>query len=55
MSKLILLSIVIATIVVPASAAREPSPRKGLRRVIIWMLLFEAFYVFALMFLFGRV
>ncbi|HEY4104154.1 MAG TPA: hypothetical protein VGM44_09690 [Polyangiaceae bacterium] len=55
MSKLVLLSIVIATIAVPALAAREPSPRKGLRRVIIGMLLFEAFYVFALMFLFGRI
>ncbi len=54
MSKLVLLSIVIATIVLPARAAREASPRAGLRRLVIWMLLFEAFYVFALMFLFGR-
>jgi hypothetical protein len=54
MNKLILLSIVIATIALPASAARDASPRKGLRRVIISMLVFEAFYVFALLFLFNR-
>ena len=54
MSKLVLLSIVIATIALPARAARESSPRKGLRKVIIWMLVFEVFYVLALIFLFGR-
>lgn len=55
MSKLILLSIVIATIAVPARAANHPNPRLGLRKAIIWMLYFELFYVFALMFLFGRI
>ena len=54
MSKLFLLSIVIATIALPARAANIASPRKGLRKTIIWMLFFELFYVFALMFLVGR-
>jgi hypothetical protein len=55
MSKLLLLSIVIATIALPARAANLVSPRKGLRKAMLWMLLFELFYVFALMFLVGRV
>jgi hypothetical protein len=54
MAKLILLSIVIATIALPARAANLPNPQKGLRKLVIWMLCFELFYVFALMFLFGR-
>ena len=55
MSKLLLLSIVIATIALPARPSREPNSKNGLRKVIIWMLLFELFYVFALLFLVGRV
>lgn len=55
MSKLILLSIIIAIIAVPARAARLPNPRKGLRKVVLQILLFEAFYAFALIFLYGRI
>jgi len=54
MSKLVLLSIIIATIAVPARAANLPNPRLGLRKAIIWMLWFELFYVLSLLFLFGR-
>jgi hypothetical protein len=54
MSKLLLLSIVIATIALPARAANISNPRKGLRKIILWMLLFELFYAFALLFLVGR-
>lgn len=51
MSKLILLSLLIATIGVPARAARMKNPRAGFRKVVIYMLAFEAFYAFALRFL----
>ena len=54
MSKLIELSIIIATIAIPARAARMKNPALGLRRMVINMLLFEAFYVFAIRFLHGR-
>ena len=54
MSKLILLSVIIATIVLPARAARERSPKKGLRKVILYVCLFNAFYLFSLIYLYGR-
>lgn len=54
MSKLILISIIFATIAIPARAAREASPRKGLKKAIVQTLIFQAFYAFALIFLWGR-
>ena len=38
-----------------AIAAREKNPRKGLRKAIVYMLLFNVFYLFGLMFLYGRI
>jgi len=55
MSKLLLLSILIASIALPAKAAREKNPRKGLRKTIVYVLLFNVFYLFGLMFLYGRI
>jgi hypothetical protein len=54
MSKLILISVIIAAIAIPARAAREENPRKGLRKAIIQTLFFHAFYAFALCYLWGR-
>lgn len=54
MSKLILMSIMIALVAIPAVASRDPDPRRGLKRAIIRVLVFEAFYAFALIFLWGR-
>ncbi|HYP74530.1 MAG TPA: hypothetical protein VER12_01160 [Polyangiaceae bacterium] len=54
MSKLILFSMIIALIVIPARTAREKSSKKGLRKAVIHSLLFDAFYAFALIFLWGR-
>jgi hypothetical protein len=54
MSKLLLLSIIIAIIALPARAAGVASPRLGLRKLILWMLYFEAFYAFSLNFLVNR-
>ncbi len=54
MMKLILLSFMIATMALPARAAREKSPKKGLRRAMISMAVFNAFYLFALLFIYGR-
>ncbi len=53
MAKLIELSIIFATIAIPAFAARYKDPAYGLRRMIILMLAFEVFYVFAMRFLHG--
>ena len=54
MSKLILISTVIATILIPARAARNRSPRMGLKKAIIQTLLFDVWYCFALVYLWGR-
>ena len=52
--KLALLSIIIASIVIPVRAARLKNPRIGYRRMITQMLLFNIFYVFVLVVLWGR-
>ena len=54
MSKIILLSILFMSIALPARAAREKNPRKGLRKTIVYMTLFNLFYLFSLIFLYGR-
>jgi len=54
MSKLILLSTVIGLIAIPIMAAREKNPRKGLRKAVVQMLIFQVAYLLALRFLWGR-
>ncbi len=54
MSKLIELSILFAVIAIPARASRLQDPRKGLRKMVINMLIFEGCYMLALRFLRGR-
>jgi Kef-type K+ transport system membrane component KefB len=54
MAKLLLLSVMIAMIALPAIAARSKSGPKGIRRTILSLALFNLFYVFALRFLFWR-
>jgi hypothetical protein len=55
MRKLILISIVFASAVIPIWAARERSARRGLRKAIFAMLAFYVFYLFALVFVYPRV
>lgn len=54
MRKLILISIVIATVVIPVRAARERSARRGLTRAIVAMLMFDVLYLLAVVFLYPR-
>lgn len=54
MQKLIELSLIIATLAIPTRLARMKNPRKGFRKMVIYMLAFEAFYLFELRFLHGR-
>ena len=55
MVKLILLSSVVALIAIPAVAASDPHPRRGLRRMLVLMMLFNFFYLFALRVILPRV
>jgi hypothetical protein len=54
MSKFILLSLLIAMVAIPARAARDPRPHRGLKRALVQGVGYYAFYMFALMYLWGR-
>jgi len=47
---LILMSIVIASVVIPALASRDSDPRRGLRRAVIVFTIFAALYLAYLLF-----
>ena len=53
MQKLLLLSIIIGSIALPARAARIKNPRAGFRKVVIYMLMLDAFYLIVLRFLYA--
>lgn len=55
MRKLILISIIVATVVIPLRAARARSARRGLEQALVAMLVFDVFYLLAVMFLYPRV
>lgn len=40
-----MMSILIATVAIPAAAARDPSPRRGVRRMLLGLLAFDALYL----------
>jgi hypothetical protein len=46
LKKLILLSVIIASVAIPARAARAKNGRKGLKKTLIQMAIFEVAYVF---------
>jgi len=46
MAKLILMSVLILTIALPAKAARDPNPVRGLKKAILWVILFNAAYTY---------
>lgn len=48
------MSLLISMMMIPARAAREPNPAKGLRKVVIQTIVFNVFYAFALIVLYGR-
>jgi hypothetical protein len=54
MQKLLLLSIVLAALAIPAIAARDPSPRRGFKRSMTFFLLYCVFYVLALKYTYFR-
>ena len=45
MGKLILLSLLGATVAIPVLCARDPSPHRGLKRMLFFLFLFIAVYV----------
>ena len=53
-AKLVLLSILLMSIVIPARAAAAKDPRKGLKRALVQMTIFNLFYVLAVTYIFPR-
>lgn len=54
MAKALLLSVVIAIIAVPFLASRDPSPQRGLKKAIFFMLLFDFLYLYAVRYIYPR-
>jgi hypothetical protein len=51
MSRFLLLSIIVATVAIPALAARDRSARRGLRTLLVRIVPFVLLYWMAVMFL----
>jgi len=54
MKKLLLLSIMFASVALPARAATAKNPRAGLKKALVNMMVFNAVYLFALLYVYGR-
>ena len=54
MSKALLMSILVATIALPANLAKDPHPLRVFKRTLFWMAAFELFYVAGLVFLYPK-
>lgn len=46
LQKVILFSIILASFVIPARAAREPNVRVGFKKALVQMLIFQVIYLF---------
>jgi hypothetical protein len=55
MHKLLLMSVLLATAVIPAIGAHDPRAKRGLRRTVTRMLLFNALYLLAVVFVYPRI
>lgn len=54
MGKALLTSVVLAAVLIPAWAARERSPVRGLKRAVVGVLAFNAFYFLLVRFVLPR-
>jgi hypothetical protein len=52
--KLLLISILLVTIILPIAAANDPDPRRGLRRTVVGFCVFMCLWVFSLLFIYPR-
>jgi hypothetical protein len=54
MAKLILMSVVFATTLIPAACARDVAPRRGLKRAVLGMLAFNLVFALLVIFVYPR-
>lgn len=54
MQKLLLLSILLATVALPMMAARAPRPVRGFMKMIVWVLAFDFLYLIGVLYVYPR-
>ena len=54
MQKFLLVSIVFAHLALPIWAARDRDPRRGMKKVLLSMVVFDAFYLLAILYVYPR-
>jgi hypothetical protein len=54
MQKLLLISVIISSIVIPIRASRTNNAKQGLKRALLQMLLFDFFYLLLVMYVWSR-
>ena len=54
MAKLLLLSVIIATIAVPVLTAHEANAMRGLKKAVLLTLFYNLFYLFAVRYIYPR-
>lgn len=54
MRDFILRSVMLAMLVIPFVAAREPNPVKALKKAVVWFVAFNFLYMLALRFIYPR-
>jgi len=55
MAKLILISVILATIAIPLIAARDPSAVRGMKRAMLYTFLFNIAYLLGMLLIYPRV
>jgi hypothetical protein len=51
---LLLVTVLLAVLMIPIGAARDPNPVRGLKRAVLLFLAFNVLYMLALRFLYSR-
>ena len=54
LSKLLLFSVIIMMVAIPAACAREMDARRGFRRMVLLIIAYNLFYLFAVRFIYPR-
>ena len=54
MVKALLMSLIIAHVAIPAYFAKSKNPRMGVKRMVTWMVVFNFFYMLALLYVYPR-
>jgi hypothetical protein len=53
-AKILLVSVVLMMVAIPVLAARDPNPKRGLKKAILLVVAFNLFYLFAVRYIYPR-